>query len=240
MQFLAEEGTGDKQTAKLRSIELTAKKGAIFVDASSELVEDGLGFDAQLELAMKKSLSLSMDYYLLQGSGAGQPLGVVNSPGVVTVSAEGGQNAATVVYSNVVKMFARMYPAGRSKAIWICNETCLSQLLTMSLAIGTGGSVITVLRESNGQLTILGRPVILTPNLPAVGDLNDLIFVDLSQYCMGIRREIKLERSNIPGWTSDLMSYRILVRFDGQGMWSDVLKPRNGDDLGWCVNLAAR
>jgi HK97 family phage major capsid protein len=57
-------------------IELNAKKGAIFVDASAELVEDGMGFDAQLEVAIRRSLSLGMDYYFLRGNGAGQPLGV--------------------------------------------------------------------------------------------------------------------------------------------------------------------
>jgi hypothetical protein len=40
MEMLAEEGTGNKQTGKLRSIELAARKGAIFVDVSAELIED--------------------------------------------------------------------------------------------------------------------------------------------------------------------------------------------------------
>ncbi len=240
MEFLAEEAPGTKQTGKLRAIELAAKKGAIFVDASNELVEDGLGFDAQLEIAMRRSLSLGMDYYLLQGIGGGQPLGVVNSPGVVTASAETGQDPNTLVYENLCKMFARMYPAGRSKAVWIGNETIIPQLLTCSLAVGAGGSTVNLFQDGSGQFKIFGREVLFTPNLPILGDLNDLIFVDLSQYAMGLRRDVKLEKSNIPGWTYDLMSYRVLVRFDGQSSWSGVVSPRNGDDLGWCVNLEAR
>lgn len=241
LEFLAEEGTGTKQTGKLRLIELNAKKGAIFVDVSNELVEDGMGFDAQLDIAMRRSLSLGMDYYFLQGVGAGQPLGVVNSPGVVTVSKESGQAVDTLNYLNIAKMFSRMYPAGLNRAVWIANSTLLPDLLTnMVVAVGTGGTVVNVFQENNGQYTLLGRPLFLTPNLPAIGDLNDIIFCDLSQYAIGIRREMRLERSNIPGWTEDLMSYRVLVRFDGQGTWSDVLSPRNGDDLGWCVNLEAR
>lgn len=241
MEFLAEEGTGNKQTGKLRSIQLEAKKGAIFVDASAELVEDGLGFDGQLEIAMKRSLSLGLDYYFLQGNGAGQPLGAINSPGVVEVDPEGGQGADTIVVENVSKMFARMYPAGRSRAVWLANETCIPQLLIgLTISIGTGGSWMNIFSDNNGQFTIFGRPVLFTPNLPVLGDASDLVFVDLSQYAIGIRREMKLEKSNIPGWTQDLMSYRVLVRVDGQGTWSDVLSPRNGDDLGWCVTLGAR
>jgi HK97 family phage major capsid protein len=241
MEFLAEEGEGNKQTGKLRIIQLTAKKGAIFVDASAELIEDGLGFDAQLEIAMRKSISLGMDYYLLRGVGAAEPLGVINSPGVISVAKETGQRMDTLCFENVSKMFARMYPAGRSKAVWIANETCLPQLMTgLTVAIGTGGSWVNIFNESAGTFSIFGRPVLFTPNLPVLGDANDIIFVDLSCYALGIRREIKLEKSNIPGWTIDLVSYRVLVRFDGQGAWSAAISPRNGDSLSWCVGLAER
>lgn len=240
MQFLTEEGTGNKQTGKLRAIELSAKKGAIFVDASAELVEDGLGFDGQLQVAMQKSLSLGMDYYLLNGTGAGQPLGVLNSPGVISVAKESGQTKDTIIYENIVKMYGRMYPQGQQRAVWIANSTTIPQLLQLSIAIGVAGSVIPVMNQNNGQFTILGRPVLFTPNLPILGDANDICFVDLSQYAVGLRREIKLEKSSVPGWTQDLVSYRALVRFDGQGIWSSAITPRKGDSLSWCVGLAER
>ncbi len=240
MEFLAEEAPGTKQTGKLRAITLEAKKGAIFVDASSELIEDGMGFDAQLEMAMKKSLSAGMDYYLLTGTGGGEPLGVINSPGVITVAKETGQTKNTLMYENLVKMYSRMAPANLQRAVWIANSTVIPQLMQLSIAIGVGGVHVPVLNESNGNFTILGRPVLFTPNLPVLGQANDIIFVDLSQYAVGLRREIRLEKSNIPGWTNDLVSYRVLVRFDGQGTWSEAIQPRNGDTLSWCVGLAAR
>jgi len=58
MQFLAEEGEGSKQVGKLRTIQLNAKKGAIFVDISNELREDGAGFEAQLDRAMRTSIDM--------------------------------------------------------------------------------------------------------------------------------------------------------------------------------------
>lgn len=241
MEFLAEEGTGSKQTGKLRLITLNAKKGAIFCDASSEIIEDGLGFEAQLEMAIRKSLSLGMDYYFLQGNGAGQPLGVINSQGVISVAKESGQAEDTILFENISKMYARMYPAGRSRAVWIANETTIPALMTgLTVTVGTGGSWVNVFKENNGQFSILGRPVIFTPNLPVLGDANDIIFADLSQYAIGIRRQMKLEKSNIPGWTQDLVSYRVIVRFDGMGTWKAAITPKNGDSLSWCVGLAER
>jgi len=66
------------------------------------------------------------------------------------------------------------------------------------------------------------------------------MFVDLSQYAIGIRRGLQLEKSNIPGWTKDLMSYRALLRFDGMGTWNAPITPRNGQTLSWCVGLGER
>jgi len=237
MEFIAEAGEGALQTGKLRMIQLTAKKGAIFVDISNELREDGQGFEAQLDRAMRTSIGYGMDQYFIGGTGAGQPLGIRNDPAKISVTKEAGQSADTLLYENLTKMFARMYPAGRQRGIWLANDTTITQLLTLSIAIGTGGSHIPVMTESNGQFNILGRPVIFTSHMPTLGDADDIMFVDLSQYAIGIRRDMKIENSNIPGWRYDLMSYRALLRFDGQGTWNKAITPRNGDSLSWCVGL---
>ncbi|HNZ65247.1 MAG TPA: phage major capsid protein [Smithella sp.] len=240
MEFLAEEGTGNKQTGKLRVIQLAAKKGAIFVDISNELREDGQGFEAQLDRAMKTSIGYGMDAYFIGGSGAGQPLGIRNDPAKITVAKETGQTADTIIYTNLTKMFSRMYPAGRQRAIWLANDDTIPQLLSLSITMGTAGAHVPVMTESNGQFKILGRPVIFTSHMPTLGDADDIMFVDLSQYAIGIRRGLQLERSNIPGWTQDLMSYRALLRFDGQGTWNAAITPKNGNSLSWCVGLATR
>jgi HK97 family phage major capsid protein len=240
MEFIAEEGPGTKQTGKLRMIQLTANKGGIFVDMSNELLEDGLGMEAQLDRAMKTSIGYGMDNYFINGSGAGQPLGIRNDNAKISIAKETGQRADTILYENLCKMFARMYPAGRQRAIWLANDTAIVSLLGLTITVGTGGAFIPAMTESNGQFEILGRPVVFTSHMPKVGDADDIMFVDPSQYAIGIRREMKLEKSNIPGWTNDLMSYRALLRFDAQGTWNTAITPKNGDSLSWCVGLAER
>jgi len=240
MEFIAEEGTGNKQTGKLRMIQLQANKGGIFVDASNELIEDGLGIDTQLDRAMRTSIGYGIDAYCLGGTGAGQPLGIRSDPAKISIAKETGQRADTIIYENLTKMFARMYPAGRQRGIWLVNDTAIPQLLSLSITIGTAGSHIPVMTKGPNGFEILTRPVVFTSHMPKVGDADDIMFVDLSQYVLGIRREMKLERSNIPGWTQDLMSYRALLRFDGQGSWSSAVTPEHGDSLSWCVGLAER
>lgn len=240
MEFLAEEGEGNKQTGKLRVIQLGANKGAIFVDISNELREDGQGFEAQLDRAMRTSIGYGMDQYFIGGSGAGQPLGIRNDNAKISVAKESGQLKDTILYANLIKMFARMYPAGRQRAIWLANDDTIPQLLGITITIGTAGSYYPAMTESNGQFKILGRPVVFTSHMPTLGDADDIMFVDPSQYAIGVRRDMKLEKSTIPGWTKDLMSYRALLRFDGQGTWNAPITPRNGQSLSWCVGLAER
>ena len=240
MEFIAEAGEGSLQTGKLRLIQLAARKGAIFVDISNELREDGQGFESQLDRAIRTSIGYGFDRHFIGGTGAGQPLGIRNDPAKITITKESGQVADSVLYENLIKAFSRMYPAGRQRAVWLANDTTIPQLLSLSIAVGTGGSHIPVMTESGGEFKILGRPVIFTSHMPTLGDADDIMFVDLSQYAIGIRRDLRVEKSNIPGWRYDLMSYRALVRFDGQGMWDKAITPANGATLSWCVGLGAR
>jgi len=238
--WLAEGGTATRQTPKLRIIELTAKKLACFSQGSNELLADGMDFEAQLSSAMIGACGWSMDYAFFNGTGAGQPLGMLADPALITVAKESGQAARTVLYDNIVKMFARIAPQCLANSVWMVNNSVIPQLLMLSMVVGTGGSHVPVMNESNGKFTILTRPVIFTEKVPALGSVGDISLVDWSQYCIGMRKEVALDRSNAPGWTEDLTDYRTILRVDGQGTWDQAITPKHGDSLSWCVTLAAR
>lgn len=238
MEFLAEAAEGTPQTGKLRVIELAAKKGAIFVDISNELREDGQGFEGQLDRAMRTSIGYGMDHYFINGNAAAQPRGILEDPALISVAKETGQTKKTITWLNIAKMYARIYPAGRQRAVWLANSDTLPEL--MGLTIGTDSAYSPVLTESNGQFYMLGRPVLFNSHMPVLGQANDIMLVDLSQYAVGIRRGLTLEKSIIPGWTRDLTSFRALLRFDGMGTWNEPITLKNGNTLSWAVGLAER
>jgi len=62
----------------------------------------------------------------------------------------------------------------------------------MTITIGTGGAQIPVFREESGKFTLLGKEVLFTEKCPALGAKGDLILADLSQYAIGMRKEIAL------------------------------------------------
>ncbi len=89
-------------------------------------------------------------------------------------------------------------------------------------------------------LTLVVGEVLATEKLPGLGTKGDIMLVDFSQYSIGLRKEVVLQKSMHVGWQTDESGYRVILRADGQGRWSKVVTPRNGDTLSWCVTLAAR
>ncbi len=238
--WLDEVDTSVRQYPKLRQLELNAKKIGIYTQASRELLEDGMSFEEQLGSAMIKAIGFYMDDAFLNGTGSGQPLGVLNDPALLVVTKESGQLANTILYANCTKMFARLHPACLSNAIWIANSTAIPQLLSMSIAVGTGGSFIPAVVQSSGRHSLLGLPLVFTEKVPALTNQGDLTLVDFSQYAVGLRRELSLDKSNAPGWTEDCEDFRVIARVDGQGTWSSAITPAHGDSLSWVVTLGAR
>lgn len=157
MEWLAEKATGTRQTGKMRKIELKAKKGAIYAQISNELAADGLGFEQQFTVSLVKSIGFGLDDKFLFGTGAGVPQGALSTgnPALISVTKETGQAATTIVYENLVKMFARVAPMCLGNALWLANATAIPQLLTLTIAVGTGGSHIPVMKEENGKFSFL-------------------------------------------------------------------------------------
>ncbi len=245
--WLGEGETATEVDAQFRSIALTAHKLAVFTSASSELVQDSfLSFDSIMNDGLRNALSWFLDYAAINGTGAGQPLGLVNNNSVVSVAKESGQAASTIVWNNICKMYARMWPSGHQNAIWIANNTIIPQLLALTIPVGTGGSAVgpnighPVMKEDSGSFSLLGKPIYFTEKAQSLGTAGDIMYVDLSQYVMGLRKEIIIEKSNAVHWTSDKQAYRAIMRADGMGKWNSAITPKNGDTLSWCVTLAAR
>ena len=238
MTFLAESGAATAQTPKMRKISLNAKMASIYVDASIELIQDGHDFVTNLEGALKKSIGYGIDRYSLTGTGAGQPLGILNANCKVQVAKETGQNADTLVYQNLKKLFARQL--NPQSAVWIFNATSIPELLEQSVAIGVGGDFVPLLNEKDGKFTIFGRPVYFHPAMPTLGDENDACFVDFNFYALGLRKEVWIDQTDAVRWLYREKSFRILMRFDAMCTLDQAITPEHGATLSPTGTLAER
>jgi HK97 family phage major capsid protein len=235
-QWLAEDGTATVQTAKLRKVALHARKLAIYTDASREVLEDGLGLQQQLGPALVKAVSYYLDVAFLTGTGAGQPLGALNSPSAITVTRNTG---SSVKYDDIEAMFGRLHSSCQKGAIWVANYMLIPQFTGMVV----NNNLVFVPGMYQGismpiPTSIFGKQIVFTEKTPALGSEGDLILADFSQYAVGMRKEVTIDKSNAPGWLEDLMSFRAILRADGLALWDKAVTPKNGTDtLSWCVVL---
>lgn len=234
-----ENATSTPQKAKFRAIRLKAKKLALYSQASSELFDDAPSYGELLERGLADAIADGLDDAFLNGTGAGQPLGVLNAAALIAVAKETAQAADTIVYANLVKMLARLWGPGRKRSVWIASQTTIPQLLQLTDPAGQHIPVVTQL--ANGEFRMLTRPLVFTDVLPPLGDQGDIVLADLSQYAVGMRREIGIDRSNAPGWYEGAIDWRAMVRVDGMSKWQEALTPRKGSDtLSPLVTLAGR
>ena len=238
-QWVEEHGEFDEQELKTGKIVLNRKKLGIFHIASNEIAGNA-GFVSGLETALNTATASHRDFAFINGNGVGKPKGLLNDPAKITVAKEGGQAAATINYTNVVNMLARLHPALHQNAVWLAHPDTLPQLLSLALVIGTGGEARPLMSESNGTYRLMGKEVLFTSKVPTLGTEGDLILVDLSQYAVGVGEGIMIQKSEHVRFQKDQTAWRVVYRCDGQGRWGKVFKPRSGATKSFVVTLATR
>jgi hypothetical protein len=60
----------------------------------------------------------------------------------------------------------------------------------------------------------------------------------LGLIAVGWREEIVLETSNVPGWSEDVVSFRVIARLDGHALLGQAVTPAyGGNSLSWAVTI---
>ena len=227
------------QKIDVTKIEMIAKSLIILISVTSELLDDMLDGPRRIEAAMALALNYGLDEAFLHGNGVGRPLGVYNSASAVVHPKEGGQSAATIVPGNITGMIARLHPRLFADAVWLVHPNTLGQLLQIAIPSADGGAV-SIVRGTSAGMTMYGRPIVLTEHAPALGDEGDLTLVAMSQYLIGMRREIMFSTSSHLGFDTDTIYFRLTARLDGMGKWPQAIALKRGASLSWCVKLAER
>ena len=237
-----------KSKPKFRKIELNLKKLIGLCYATDELLQDATALEGVIRSGFSSEFGFLLDDAIINGTGAGQPLGILNSGCLVSVAKETGQTADTVVAENVIKMYSRIFASSRPNAIWLINQNIEPQLFTMSLAVGTGGIPIYMPAGGlSGQpyATLFGRPVIAIEQAATLGDVGDIIFADLAGgYLLAEKGGIQSDMSIHVRFEYDESVFRFVLRVDGQPVRATALAPYKGsatnDTQSHFIALAAR
>ena len=228
--WTAEGAAGQDASAKFSQVTLDAKKLMGYAGIPNELLKDSAAFRGWFAARFPDGYGWFEDVAYLTGDGTDKPLGVYNGAGVIPVSRN---TSNAVLYTDIVSMYSRMYPASHSNAVWLCSPNVLPQLMQLSFTPSGGTTPVPVmLWQPNAQVgpnfTLLGRPLIVTEKVSALGTTGDLSYVDFSEYLIGDRQAMTMESSADYLFGTDKTAVRVIGRVDGRPWVQSAITPHNG------------
>ena len=216
---------------KFRLIEFDLKKLMSVMYTTEELMQDAPALTTIAGQAFSEEIMFMTEDAIVNGTGVGMPLGVLNSPALVTVPKQTGQAIATVVKENIDNMWSRCWARSRKNAVWYINQDCEPQLNQMGQVVGTGG--MPVYLPAGGLsaapfATLYGRPVVITEYNAALGTPGDILLADLSQYTKVDKGGVQAATSMHVAFLTDENVFRVTYRVDGKPMWTTAITPYKG------------
>jgi HK97 family phage major capsid protein len=227
---------------KLARIDMRLRKVGAFGVMTDELLADASALGGELQNAFADELIFQVENKIFRGNGANAPLGMLNAPSLVSVAKEVGQAAATIVYENLIKMWARVAPRSKKNAVWTINTDCGPQLHLLAQTVGTAALPARfVSYDANGGLQIFGRPVIETEYSETVGTVGDIAVCDWSKYRLIRKGGVEQASSMHVYFAQGEQAFRAFYRVDGQPVPRAALTPFKGSaTLSPFVVLATR
>jgi HK97 family phage major capsid protein len=223
----------------------------VMVPMTEEVLEDSPSIGAWLQMETSEKMAFKVSDAILNGTGVGQPLGILRAPCLVSVTKEGSQADDSLLAANVLKMYSRMPAANRMRAAWVMNQDLEPLLPQMSVAVknvaGTenvgGFPVYMPPGGLTGSMygTLLGRPIVMTESAPAVGDAGDIGLYDLSQYIAITKGAVRAEQSMHFYFDQNARAFRFVYRLGGMPWLESPIARKNGSNtLSHFVALGAR
>jgi hypothetical protein len=208
-----------------------------------------------IELVLNKltaEINFRVEDALFNGTGAGQPAGILNSQALLKLSP--GSTATVVVTADVLAMWAQFWHPGLLGSIasiatenltpgppavgqvpgaaWFIDQSVIPQLFALQL--GTGATAILLYHPPGyyglpgpyGQL--LGIPVIPTEHQAQLGTIGDIVLADMSQVLLADKGAVQAAASMHVRFVQDEMTFRFTYRVDAQTTWKKPLAPKSG------------
>lgn len=227
-RWTEESGTKAQYDATFKQIPLVAHKLVCYTRASDELLDDeGVGLVSFLTgpMGFVGAINWEEEFCFLQGTGAGQPLGVIGAPATIVIPAQQNPPAPATIYTDLVNMLEAFLPG--ANGVWFINQQHLSDLM---LANGPAGNASYLWGSMGGGPlpNILGYPYVLTEKLPLPGTQGSILLADFKYYLVGDRKATTIDSTNIERFQYDETSWRAVHRVDGQPWLSLPLTLQDG------------
>lgn len=209
--------------------------------ATEELLEDAPRLNNRLGNKAAQAIAWRKNEAIVEGTGAGQPLGWTKGKSLLVVAKEGGQTAGTLVAKNVIKMFSRLQRIPGDKPFWLINQDVLPELMVMTIGDKPIWMPPNGLVDAPGGF-LLGLPVRFSEFAESLGTQGDVQLISPKGY-YGARRSSgpKFATSIHLYFDYNMRAFRWVFRYGGQPHLSKPIEPNKGTATrSHFVTLAAR
>ncbi|MBA7572392.1 phage major capsid protein [Candidatus Atribacteria bacterium 1244-E10-H5-B2] len=226
---------------EFRMISMAINKLSVFTKSSSELLEDSeIPLSETIAYVLSSAISYEEDWQYLNGTGAGSPQGVLNSPCTITIAEEDGQEVGEIAYQNVYKIFGHFLPQSYKNGIWLCAISLIPSMLALSQPIGVSGERIKIMKEGKpGQFSLLGLPLYFTDKVPAQDSAGALGLYDFSKFAILQKSDFRLMKSEHSEFRAGVVQWKGEIRHDGQAILNSTLTLRDSTEVSPFVVLGA-
>lgn len=207
---------------------------ALLIVATNDMLEDAPeAVSGMVNKAFGARIGYDLENMFLNGNGAGQPLGILNSAAKIAQAKETSQAAATIVSENLIAMRNRLPNQSKRNAIWIYAADAAVAIQSCKIGKSDYPAFIPAGAMSANQTldTILGRPAYESEHISvALGTENDLVLVDPTAYGVAYKGTFtpSVESSAHLYFDSNKTAFRLVYRIDGQPLWDTYWTPAQG------------
>lgn len=229
----AEEFTASKIKWEKRRLELH-KLTALYYATDEELADADIALAGVFDDIARKTIRWKVSQAMWQGNGVAKPLGVMNAGALITIAAEGGQTSG-IRHANVRKMFHRMLPSSRGRAVWYVHPNVLPELETITFDDDTTVGYNPVYLPPGGISSrpygvLYGRPVVPLEFCQDFETLGDIVFADMSEFVTLTKRNNNIRRASSihVRFLYEETAFRFSYRVDAQPTYKSAVTDLNG------------
>lgn len=226
-----------KSKPKFRQVRVEPQQLAVLIYLTDKLLNNSpTALEQYVSRAAIEEIGFLAGDAIVNGTGAGQPKGIMASGCLVTVNKESSQANTTVLKANINKMWARLHPRSRANAVWLCNVDVEPQFDDFNTPVKNVAGTENVggfgTQVYNGEKnTLKGRPIVFTEFNATLGTTGDIILADMKGYLSGTRGAgIQSAMSIHTRFEYLEQAFRFVFEVDGQPWLASALTPYKGSN----------
>lgn len=193
-----------------------------YMKASNMLRQDaGPALETLIRDLFGKAIGLHEDWAFLNGTGAGQPLGVFNANCLKTEVAA----TSSFVLSDIANMMGKwISDASSPSGAWIIHKLVMPLLIQLADGSGASNNLIWMsnAKDGPGVMRLMGMPVYISTCMPlmppgtSAATKGGVLLWDADYYIIGDRKQVAIDFSEHVGFLTNQGTWRVCSYVDGQ------------------------